>query len=174
MLPTLARGLRAAAQAPGRAVHGLATAQGVRSTRLAPTVSPVVRQLSLSSVAAATQGSRGCGTKAGAELWKGHIHVWRGTQQAHATSGLLAGLPKKKADLLQHFTTHRCGKTRGMSLEVKGATEADLGKAQKISLGAGLTAGVFGSIVGVGGGVLIVPMIASACRCVPAALSLLP
>lgn len=40
-------------------------------------------------------------------------------------------------------------------------------KARRMSPGVGLAAGLFGSIVGVGGGVLIVPMIVSACRSIP-------
>lgn len=51
-----------------------------------------------------------------------------------------------------------------MSEGAKGVTPADLHKAQRLSLGAGLAAGLFGSVVGVGGGVVIVPMIANACR----------
>jgi len=56
---------------------------------------------------------------------------------------------------------------RGLSGSAGSPTAVDLAKAQRVSLGAGLLAGVFGSIVGVGGGVLIVPMISSACRSIP-------
>eukprot|EP00873_Tetraselmis_striata_P003158 jgi/Tetstr1/423422/TSEL_014103.t1 len=56
---------------------------------------------------------------------------------------------------------------RHMSEGAKGVTPADLHKAQRLSLGAGLAAGLFGSVVGVGGGVVIVPMIANACRSIP-------
>lgn len=56
---------------------------------------------------------------------------------------------------------------RWMSQGMKGATKADLDKATSQSIGAGLLAGAFGSVVGVGGGVLIVPMISSACRSDP-------
>ncbi len=38
-----------------------------------------------------------------------------------------------------------------------------LAKARRLALGVGSAAGVFGSIVGVGGGVLIAPVIAKAC-----------
>lgn len=56
---------------------------------------------------------------------------------------------------------------RAMSEGSPGATGVDLRKAERISLGAGLAAGLFGSVVGVGGGVVIVPMIANACRSLP-------
>ena len=53
---------------------------------------------------------------------------------------------------------------RGLSQGLRGASAADVAKAQGISLAAGTAAGAFGSVVGVGGGVLIVPIIAGACR----------
>jgi uncharacterized membrane protein YfcA len=40
-------------------------------------------------------------------------------------------------------------------------------KARRMSPGTGLVAGLFGSVVGVGGGVVIVPMIVGACRSIP-------
>ena len=42
-----------------------------------------------------------------------------------------------------------------------------LRKARRMSPGTGLVAGLFGSVVGVGGGVVIVPLIVSACRNIP-------
>jgi uncharacterized membrane protein YfcA len=42
-----------------------------------------------------------------------------------------------------------------------------LAKARRMSPGTGLVAGLFGSVVGVGGGVVIVPLIVSACRNIP-------
>lgn len=44
---------------------------------------------------------------------------------------------------------------------------ATLAKAHKLSVPVGLLAGVFGSFVGVGGGVLIVPMLTGACKALP-------
>lgn len=44
---------------------------------------------------------------------------------------------------------------------------ATLAKARKLAVPVGLLAGVFGSFVGVGGGVLIVPMLTGACKALP-------
>ena len=44
---------------------------------------------------------------------------------------------------------------------------AVLAKARRIAGPVGLLAGVFGSIVGVGGGVIIVPTIVSSCKTIP-------
>lgn len=44
---------------------------------------------------------------------------------------------------------------------------ASLAKARKLSVPVGVLAGVFGSFVGVGGGVLIVPMLTGACKALP-------
>lgn len=44
---------------------------------------------------------------------------------------------------------------------------AELAKAHKLSVPVGLLAGVFGSFVGVGGGVLIVPLLTGACKGLP-------
>lgn len=44
---------------------------------------------------------------------------------------------------------------------------ATLAKARKLSVPVGLLAGVFGSFVGVGGGVLIVPLLTGACKALP-------
>eukprot|EP00877_Chromochloris_zofingiensis_P009104 jgi/Chrzof1/4447/Cz14g13150.t1 len=52
----------------------------------------------------------------------------------------------------------------------KGLSELDpalLAKARKLALGVGTAAGAFGSLVGVGGGVLIAPVILNACRSIP-------
>lgn len=55
---------------------------------------------------------------------------------------------------------------------------ASLAKARKLSVPVGVLAGVFGSFVGVGGGVLIVPMLTGACKALPqrllTALRILP
>ncbi len=44
---------------------------------------------------------------------------------------------------------------------------ASLAKAHKLSVPVGVLAGVFGSFVGVGGGVLIVPLLTGACKALP-------
>lgn len=44
---------------------------------------------------------------------------------------------------------------------------ATLAKAHRLSVPVGLLAGVFGSFVGVGGGVLIVPLLTGACKALP-------
>ena len=44
---------------------------------------------------------------------------------------------------------------------------ASLAKARKLSVPVGVLAGIFGSFVGVGGGVLIVPMLTGACKALP-------
>ena len=44
---------------------------------------------------------------------------------------------------------------------------ATLAKAHKLSVPVGVLAGVFGSFVGVGGGVLIVPLLTGACKALP-------
>ena len=44
---------------------------------------------------------------------------------------------------------------------------ASLAKARKLSVPVGVLAGVFGSFVGVGGGVLIVPLLTGACKALP-------
>jgi len=40
-------------------------------------------------------------------------------------------------------------------------------KARAMSPGVGLVAGIFGSLVGVGGGVIITPMIVNICKTIP-------
>lgn len=59
---------------------------------------------------------------------------------------------------------------RQVASQASGSAEqlaAALGKARRMSGPVGLLAGVFGSIVGVGGGVIIVPTIVSACKSIP-------
>ena len=48
-----------------------------------------------------------------------------------------------------------------------------LAKARKLAVPVGVLAGVFGSFVGVGGGVLIVPMLTGACKALPQRLAAL-
>ena len=55
-------------------------------------------------------------------------------------------------------------KHAGAMHEVDAAT---LAKAHRLSVPVGLLAGVFGSFVGVGGGVLIVPLLTGACKALP-------
>ena len=66
------------------------------------------------------------------------------------------------------FSTAASGKvkpnTAGAMHNVDAAT---LAKAHKLSVPVGLLAGVFGSFVGVGGGVLIVPLLTGACKALP-------
>lgn len=50
---------------------------------------------------------------------------------------------------------------------------ASLAKARKLAVPVGVLAGVFGSFVGVGGGVLIVPMLTGACKALPQRLAVL-
>lgn len=51
---------------------------------------------------------------------------------------------------------------------------ATLAKAYKLSVPVGVLAGGFGSFVGVGGGVLIVPMLTGACKALPQRLLTVP
>ena len=48
-----------------------------------------------------------------------------------------------------------------------GVSASVLAKARRISPSVGLLAGAFGSVVGVGGGVIIVPTIVNACKTIP-------
>lgn len=56
---------------------------------------------------------------------------------------------------------------RGYARGVERVDAAVLAKARKMSLPVGVLAGVFGSIVGVGGGIIIVPTIVNACKTIP-------
>lgn len=47
---------------------------------------------------------------------------------------------------------------------VEGMADKTLAKARRLAVAVGALAGVFGSLVGVGGGVLISPIIANACK----------
>lgn len=56
------------------------------------------------------------------------------------------------------------------SAKAKSTQQVDAGslaKARKLSVPVGVLAGIFGSFVGVGGGVLIVPMLTGACKALP-------
>lgn len=50
---------------------------------------------------------------------------------------------------------------------LKGVQPEVIAKARKMAPPVGLLAGLFGSLVGVGGGVVIVPTIVSACKNIP-------
>ncbi len=67
---------------------------------------------------------------------------------------------------LARFSSKASGKAKqaGALHQVDAAT---LAKAHKLSVPVGLLAGVFGSFVGVGGGVLIVPLLTGACKALP-------
>ncbi|GIL64739.1 hypothetical protein Vafri_18618 [Volvox africanus] len=56
---------------------------------------------------------------------------------------------------------------RSMGGGVAGMPDKTLGKARKLALAIGALAGAFGSLVGVGGGVLISPIIANICKTIP-------
>lgn len=55
----------------------------------------------------------------------------------------------------------------GLAARAAAADPAVLAKARRLALPVGLAAGAFGSLVGVGGGTLIVPFIAGACATIP-------
>lgn len=57
---------------------------------------------------------------------------------------------------------------RGFAKTTTAVMEPDkLARARKIAVGVGMFAGAFGSLVGIGGGVLIAPIIINACRTIP-------
>lgn len=66
------------------------------------------------------------------------------------------------------FSTAASGKVKPKQAgSMHNVDAATLAKAHKLSVPVGLLAGVFGSFVGVGGGVLIVPLLTGACKALP-------
>ena len=68
------------------------------------------------------------------------------------------------------FKRTYCSEASAKVKHAGGAQQVDaatLAKAHKLSVPVGVLAGVFGSFVGVGGGVLIVPMLTGACKALP-------
>ncbi|GBF95652.1 4-toluene sulfonate uptake permease [Raphidocelis subcapitata] len=64
--------------------------------------------------------------------------------------------------------SHTCGGAlRGLATGLKDVEPKTLAKARRLALAVGTAAGAFGSLVGVGGGVLIVPAIVNACPSIP-------
>lgn len=103
-------------------------------------------------------------------------------------SGILSYCPHTTGNLGLHFTqllplsecgtwsTGKCfertysSSALAKARQVEGTPQVDaatLAKAHKLSVPVGVLAGVFGSFVGVGGGVLIVPMLTGACKALP-------
>lgn len=88
-----------------------------------------------------------------------------------ATSGAVAGrMTACYTDKNGTFSAVTTVIRRVSSSSAKSAFNIDpeaLRKARRMSTPVGVVAGLFGSLVGVGGGVVIVPMIVSACKTIP-------
>jgi len=87
-------------------------------------------------------------------------------RSAHAPQSL-KDLMALNSQAIKHWSK---SSVKGLSSAAGSAPAVDaavLRKARRMSPPVGLIAGVFGSLVGVGGGVVIVPMIVSACKNIP-------
>ena len=86
------------------------------------------------------------------------ICAWLSYTTLHCSAG-----PKQLARI--STTSSEGSSTAKQALEA--LDPAVVSKAHKLSVPVGLLAGVFGSFVGVGGGVLIVPLLTGACKGLP-------
>ncbi|GFR45702.1 hypothetical protein Agub_g7012 [Astrephomene gubernaculifera] len=83
------------------------------------------------------------------------------------SSGLAAGLLRSAGFRQWTPLLQLQASARGMGTGVSGMPDKTLTKARRLAVAVGALAGVFGSLVGVGGGVLISPIIANICKSIP-------